>query len=332
MTRPITLAEKVRRGEPVSPTIAVALSMATPLTRLGMWVRRHRPSHRVEARVISYGNLTVGGTGKTPAVIERALLELGRGETVGILTRGYGAQSSSNIVVSNDVLHEQRLCALGDEATLILEKAPGAVVFKGPNRAALAKRAVSDHGCTVLILDDGYQHLALERDENVLLIDATNPFGNRRLLPRGILREPVEAMKRATAIVLTRCDQADGSDALINEIRRRCPSTPIRRTLHAASAIIRVSDGQKRSLDELRGRDVDALCALGRPESFFRTLESLGARLHRREVFEDHAVIPPSAFVSDHMIIVTEKDAIKITGNAVGPNVYALEIELKDLP
>ncbi|MBI2431890.1 MAG: tetraacyldisaccharide 4'-kinase, partial [Candidatus Hydrogenedentes bacterium] len=185
------------------------LGVGTPLVRLGMWWRLRGPRTRVEARVISLGNLTAGGTGKTPAVIARAQAEIAAGRRVAVLTRGYGSQRVREpyVLPPGTPLPETPLYKLiGDEPALIRRRAPGITLVKSADRVAGAHAAIAA-GCDTILLDDGFQAVALERDENILLVDATNAFGNGHLLPRGILREPVAAAGRATEIILTRCDQ-----------------------------------------------------------------------------------------------------------------------------
>ena len=174
-----------------------------------MWCRLQCPRTRVNARVISFGNITAGGTGKTPAVIERARQEVASGRKVAVLTRGYGSQSKESLIVANESSEDLYL-RIGDEPALIARKVPRAIVIKCADRVLAAKTAIDEHGCDTLIMDDGFQHVRLERDENIVLIDAANPFGNGHLLPRGILREPLHALKRATHFILTRC-QAPGT-------------------------------------------------------------------------------------------------------------------------
>ena len=323
--------ERIRRGEHVNPVLGAVLTAATPVVRLGMWRRMRQPRVRIDARVISFGNLTVGGTGKTPAVVERALAEMAAGRKVAVLTRGYGSGRRRGIEVV--AAGEERVGKrdwLGDEPELIARRVPGVVIVRGADRAAAARAAVAEYGCDTLILDDGYQYLRLERDENVLLIDATNPFGNGRLLPRGILREPLPAMARATHIVLTRCDQTSGLDALIEKLGGLAPNVPIRRTRHKADSLWRVHDDSAVPLDELRGREAAAVCAIGNPESFFKILEDLGAHLTQRLAFRDHADIPPGAIPSSGLVVTTEKDAVRMRKAA--DNVVALRISLEDMP
>jgi tetraacyldisaccharide 4'-kinase len=323
------LAERVRRNEPIPLPLAAVLTAATPAVRFGMWGRRLRAATRVDARVISFGNVSAGGAGKTPAVIERARLEMAQGRKVAVLTRGYGSrQRPGPVAVDTAKQAEDLYAVLGDEPALIARKVPGVVIVKCADRVAAAHAAIRDYGCDTLILDDGFQYVRLVRDEDIVVIDATNPFGNGHLIPRGILREPIEALRRATAILLTRCDQASNVPGLIAELRDLGPGVPIRTTRHAPASLWRVSDGAQMPLDAIRGRPVRAVCAIANPEAFFATLESLGASIRDRIPLPDHYEIPAAALMSSDMVVVTEKDAVRMMST---PNtVYALGVELED--
>jgi len=331
------LSEKVRNGEPIPAPIAALLAAATPVQRAGMWLRLHGPRERVEARVISFGNITAGGTGKTPAVIERVQQELAAGHKVAVLTRGYGAKKAIRdplVVAGADAASMWE--SVGDEPALIARKAPDVVIAKSADRVAAARVAIARFGCDTLILDDGFQYVRLVRDENIVAIDATNPFGNGRLVPRGILREPVRALERATQVILTRCgemddmDLMDGMDAELAEaLRRYCPDAPVRRTRHAPDRLWRVADGEEVALEALRGKAVAAVCAIGNPGGFYRTLEDLGAVVTERRSFRDHVVIPREALVADGTVVTTEKDAVRMA--SAPENVLALGISLRDV-
>ena len=160
------------------------------------------------------------------------------------------------------------------------------------------------------------------------MIDAVNPFGNGSLIPRGILREPIEAVARATAICLTRCDQADDVDALVAQLKALNPNAPIRKTRHVPKSLWNVKSGGEVALDFLKGRHVKALSGIASPEAFHKTLETLGAVIDETESVPDHAEIPPTALHTDAPIITTEKDAVRI--EYPSPNLYALAIELED--
>lgn len=324
------LMEKVRTGEQLAAPVAAVLTAATCVPRAGMWLRRRRPRVRVDARVISVGNLTAGGTGKTPAVIERAKRESADGRIVGILTRGYGhTRQLAPIVIAQGHEAARMGDVVGDEPALIASKAPEAFIARAADRVKAARILIETHGCDVLILDDGFQYVHLERDEDIVLIDASNPFGNERLIPRGILREPIGALARATHLILTRCDQAPGLEGLLRRVRALCPDTPIRQTMHAPVRLRRICDGETASVEVLRGRKVSVACAIGSPESFTRTLTDLGATVTESIIDRDHGpLVLPSNF-STGMAIVTEKDAARM--RHAPENIWALEIELRDV-
>ena len=329
MTLLESVAEKVRKGEPLPAYLRAALTAATPLYRAGMIVRGLRTPVKVDARVISYGNLTAGGTGKTPAVVERAATELAEGNRVAILTRGYGATKRRDEIVCTCGEDAAGMAeVIGDEPALIARRVPGVVIARSSDRVAAAQRAMAEYGCNVLILDDGFQYLRLARDENVLVVDASDPFGNGKLIPRGVLREPIASAARATHIVLTHCDRvsAEQRGELEAQLRAVCPGTPIRATYHAPDTMWPLAGGERLPLDALRGKDVTAVCAIARPESFLATLTSLGAVVVGSRFFPDHGRIPADALKGEAMIVVTEKDAVRIPN---GPeNVYALGVRL----
>ncbi len=328
-----SLSEKVRTNQPLPWYVDAALAAGSPVYRLGMLLRSLQNPVKVNARVISFGNLTAGGTGKTPAVIERAQHEIAAGNRVAVLTRGYGTrQNSDPIVCVTSGSARASADTIGDEPALILRRAPKVIIVKGVDRVAAAHAAIEQHECNVLILDDGFQYLRLSRDENILVVDASNPFGNGHVLPRGILREPVESAARATHVLFTHCDRVHTDD--LEKLRARleslCPNCETRSTYHAPEKLWKVKDGAALELDKLRGANVVAACAIAKPESFVATLESLGANVVERRFFPDHAQIPPDALKSESMVLVTEKDAVRL--RECPDNVYALGIRLTDWP
>lgn len=324
-----SLADRVRDGDPLPIPIALALSALTPVQRLGMAIRKLRPTQRVNARVISFGNITAGGTGKTPAVIERARKEIAAGHRVAVLTRGYAAPSGTRPYDSTGLGDLSPYAALGDEAALILEKVPGVVVVKNPDRVAGAQRAIT-LGCDTLILDDGFQQLRLARDEDIVLIDATNPFGNGHLLPRGILRELPSALARATHLIITRADQCADLPALQTRLRALAPQATLRSTTHAPVALRELATGEMHPLDILRGKAVTALCGIGNPNSFATALGALGATVNRLIAKPDHVSASGNELDDANIIVTTEKDAVR--GDLPRRNnLFALEIELRDI-
>ncbi|TAL10205.1 MAG: tetraacyldisaccharide 4'-kinase, partial [Nitrospirae bacterium] len=197
--------------------------------------------HALPCRVISIGNLTVGGTGKTPVVIALATALRDRGRRVGVVSRGYKRSSVDAIV---DVSDGHRVQGdpgdTGDEPFLIAQRCPGVPVAVGADRPLVGRHLIGRYHIDTLIMDDGYQHLALRRDTNILVLDAGAPFGNGHLLPRGPLREPLPAMARATAVLVTRALQSGRLDELKAAIHAVAPAAPIWVTDFAPSAVVPV--------------------------------------------------------------------------------------------
>lgn len=323
------IARRVRRGDSLPLFWDIALRAATPLSRLGMALRLRKPAERVEATVISYGNITAGGTGKTPAVIACVQAQIAAGHRVAVITRGYGsAQVQEPFVVPVDMPRAEITRQVGDEPALIRHHAPECLLIKAARRIDGARLAIAEHGCDVIVLDDAFQHVQIARDKNICLIDASNPFGNGHLVPRGILREPLTALNRATHIELTRCDQAKDLDSLGAQLEALAPGIPVRKTIHAPVGLWRLCDGEPVSLDTARKAPVTALSAIGNPEAFHRTLTGLGLALKDTLEFRDHAAIPGDALERDGLIITTEKDAMRM--GAAPENVVALEIALRE--
>ncbi len=323
------IANRVRRGEALPPNWDLLLRAATPVTRLGMALRHLKAPVLVNAKVISFGNITAGGTGKTPAVIACVQAQIAVGKQVAVITRGYGSARTREPFVAGTNLSRADLVRLvGDEPALIRHHAPGCALIKAARRADGARIAIENLGCDVIVLDDAYQHVQIARDENICLIDATNPFGNGHLVPRGILREPLSALKRATRIEITRCDQSSDLDGLVAQIKAIVPGTPLRFTVHAPDGFWGVADGAPVSLDELRESPITAVSAIGNPEAFRRTLEGLGLHLHAVRTFRDHAAIPEDALRAEGFVVTTEKDAMRMRN--VPENVVALKICLRD--
>lgn len=278
---------------------------------------------RVDVPVISVGNLTAGGTGKTPCV-EFLARELRRLDLqVAILSRGYGSDAGRN-----------------DEALVLEENLPDVPHLQGADRVALAKTAIEELESEVLLLDDGFQHRRLDRDLDVVLVDATDPFGGGYLLPRGLLREPLASLSRADVIVLTRCDQADAATlaGLRRRLDRAAPGTPVvesdHRPLHLLDA-----DGGEEPLDRLRGRPVAAFCGLGNPEAFRRTLLGLGCTVVDFRVYPDHHPYTredveslgcwAGTLADDALVITTQKDLVKLRlADLAGRPLRALRVGL----
>lgn len=256
--------------------------------------------------VVSVGNLTLGGTGKTPCVEWVARHFRRRDVRVAILSRGYGGGAGRN-----------------DEAMVLEENLPDVPHLQDPDRVAAALRAVEELESELLVLDDGFQHRRLHRDLDVVLIDATRPPTRDYLFPRGTLREPAGGLRRAGAIVLTRCDQVPSSevDALRAWLAARWPHTPVATTEHRPFAL---SDGgeEVEPVEALAGRVVGAFCGIGNPDGFRRTLEGLGAAVVAFRTFPDHHAYTRAdveglacwaeALPKDAVLATTQKDWVKL--------------------
>ncbi|OHB66334.1 MAG: tetraacyldisaccharide 4'-kinase [Planctomycetes bacterium RBG_13_62_9] len=262
-------------------------------------------AHKVNATVLSVGNLTTGGTGKTPLAVWLCRLLRERPARCAILTRGYKMQGGE----------------LSDEPALLAAQCPDTAVIVNPDRVAGAAEAIQSHGAQVLVMDDGFQHRRLARDLDIVAIDATVPFGYGRLLPAGLLREPITSLRRAHAVVLTRCDQvSDNALQQIEEtVRRMNRDLVIVRSIHAPAGL-KTSDGTEIGLEEIRGKRLYAFCGIGNPRSFFRMIERLGGVPVGSKVYDDHCryttddlgqIRTEAAGREAAMILTTQKDWTK---------------------
>jgi len=266
---------------------------------------------RAAVPVIAVGNITVGGTGKTPMVEWVARWFRRRGVRVAILSRGYGQTEGMN-----------------DEGRVLDENLPDVPHLQDPDRVRLAQIAVEELEAEVLVLDDGFQHRRLARDLDIVLLDALDPFGLGRLLPRGLLREPAQSLRRAGVVVLSRADLVSESDRrAIRTEAERCAG-PLR-WVEARHAAIDLADDQGRSwpLAKLAGKEVAAFCGIGNPEGFRRTLETLGVTLKGFRVFPDHHsytaadVADLSGWVQGlgaELVLTTQKDSVKLRAETLG--------------
>jgi tetraacyldisaccharide 4'-kinase len=247
---------------------------------------------RLPARVICIGNITAGGTGKTPAVLLAAETLRRRGHEVAILSRGYGRKAPNKevSVLLDGRRTDWREC--GDEPWMIHQSLVGlgVPVLVCPDRVKAGELAVEVYGSRVLLLDDGFQHLRLHRDLDIVLVSARDPFGGRRLLPAGDLREPMSALRRAQLLVITHADRVTAPElaALREELETLHPGVPVLESAHRADHLLDVRADQKRPLSHLKDRSVAALSAIGDPLSFETGLESLGVEVAQRWRYPDH--------------------------------------------
>lgn len=237
-------------------------------------------SHPLPRPVISVGNITTGGTGKTPLVrwLAGRLRESGR--TVAVLARGYGARPGQ---LGDEQLMLQRLLNEADSAAAV-------AVIADPDRVSAAKRLLRERPeVDAFVLDDGFQHRRLARDLDIVVVSATNPFGYGHVLPRGLLREPLRGLRRAGAVVITHADQVPQTELVNIEscVRKYEADVPVFQAVHALGALYD-AEGGVRPLDELRGRSWFAVCGIGNPQTFLRQLECVGGSRAGHRWFPDH--------------------------------------------
>jgi tetraacyldisaccharide 4'-kinase len=258
-----------------------------------------------------------------------------------VLSRGYGASRRDSRVVSDGARLLLDAGEGGDEPVLVA-RTLGVPVLCGPRRADLARAAVADHRADALLLDDGFQHRALARDLDVVVLDAANPFGNGRLLPAGPNREPRAALRRAGLVWLSRADQAD--PAALARLRALAVETTSREPVESRHAPLEIADGalaRTFGLDALRGRRVLLLAGIARPAGFRRTLAALGAEVGAEAIFQDHhpfgeaelaRAFRDAEAAGCELVATTEKDAVRLpAAAATDPRVRAVRIEAEVL-
>ena len=295
--------------------------------------------HHVDAAVLCVGNITTGGTGKTPLVVWLCNLITQNPELktqnckCAILTRGYKARAKEN-------------ADFKDEIAILAESCPEAEVIVNPDRFTGAAEAIGKYAAKVLIMDDGFQHRRLARNLDIIAIDAIQPFGYGKMLPAGLLREPVSSLKRAGAVVITRCDQIDGAELnkLEKKLRAINPDMVIARSIHApvsvkypeppvipAKAGIQKDNKKMDSclrrndnIEQLKGKKVFAFCGIGNPDAFLDTIKNLGSELAGSKIYDDHyhytdacltEISEQAKELGADLILTTQKDWTKVIPN-----------------
>jgi tetraacyldisaccharide 4'-kinase len=276
----------------------------------------------VDVPVISVGNLTVGGTGKTPLVIELARRGLAAGKKVAVVTRGFGAPADE--------------AGRSDEVRLIADRVPDALLVVSPDKVLGAKQAV-EQGAEVVILDDGFQHRRLHRDLDIAVVDARAPFGNGFQLPLGGLRESPAGLARADVVVLTHTETMEQSDVTAAVVRLRAfrRDVPVVRAQHRPLGVRSVTADTLDPASHLAGLDVFLFCGIASPEGFRDTVEALGARVQGLMAFGDHHAFTAHDLAAVRSeartarLLCTEKDAGKLGQIPGTDDVLCLAIELE---
>ena len=289
--------------------------------------------HDLGRPVISVGNITVGGVGKTPLVRLLAAHIRDQGRRPAVLTRGYmpGAAPAGQPAVS-------------DEAEMLRGQLGDVPVVANPDRVAGAQALLTRRPVDVFLLDDGFQHWRIRRDLDIVAVDAVNPFGHGLVLPRGILREPLAALGRADVFVLTKTDLApEGISTLRAALTRRNPDALIVESVHAPRSFSDLLTGEVYDLAEIRGRAVHLVSSLGDPDSFEKTLAPLGPEIRGRSFFRDHhpytseditRILAACERQGVDLVITTAKDAVKLRAFAAQwgrVKVWVLEIGVEML-
>lgn len=330
-----------------------AIYSAVTRARLTAYRRGWFSVSKLAAPVISVGNLTTGGTGKTPLVDWVCRVVAGKcahvageaadeitpsGKRVCVLTRGYGrANPKSQVVVSNgtELLADER--EAGDEPFLLAKNLIGiAAVIANPNRVAAGEWAIENFKSDVLVLDDGFQHLRLARDLDIVTIDATSPFGGGSLLPYGRLREPLAGLSRADCVVITRTEQVEDWAPIKEFVGRVAGAVPVFSSRMVTSEIRRL-DNERPDREQLPSQPLGAFCGVGNPESFFNHLRREGYSLAFTRAFADHhnynqsevqALVEQAKSSGASALITTAKDAIKLASFNLEIPCYVLEIQI----
>ena len=293
--------------------------------------------YRLPAPVVSIGNVTTGGTGKTPLVEWVCRVLAKDGSKVCVLTRGYGRVNPETQVVVSDasrILVGERQA--GDEPFLLAGKLIGvAAVIANADRVAAGHWAIRNLGTNAFVLDDAFQHLRIARDVDIVTIDATNPWGDGELLPHGRLREDIDGLSRAHCVVITRAEQVESVEDLRTYIQKYT-SAPVF-TSRMVTASLQTIHGEPVDQNTLTSTSLAAFCGIGNPASFFTHLECAGAHVLLSHAYADHHVyqqneidrlIEKAKAAGATALVTTAKDAVKLSALHFELACYKLEIEI----
>jgi len=320
----------------MAPAYCIGLELFLLPYRLGI-----RKRHRLPCPVLCIGNLTTGGTGKTPMTQAVCRLLRAAGKRVVVLSRGYGGQNEYGCAIVSD--GERLLLTAkesGDEAYLLASTLPGIPVAVGKDRRVTGRLAWERFHPDVIVLDDGMQFWQLHRDLDIVLLNACEPFDNGWTFPRGLLREPPSHLRRAGIVVLTNAQRA-GTEQVATvqkQVAKLAPGVPVFTADLAPTGLRALAGKIEYPLAWLQGQKVAALSALGNPAAFEAMLETLGANLLTRFRFRDHKQITDEELKracdeakADHVetVITTEKDAVKLNHEAVSLPLLALQVEMQ---
>lgn len=327
------------------------VNLLTPIGKLygmGMEVRNRLydggvlRSHSLGARTVSIGNLTAGGTGKTPLVELTARILAENGEKVCILSRGYGrTEPRRRVIVSDGEKLLADAATSGDEPVELARKLLGqAIVIADADRVGAAAWARERFGITAFVLDDAFQHRRAKRDLDIVCIDATDPCGNGHVLPAGTLREPLKNIRRAGLVVVTRADLVGSVDPVVKQLRECGMDAPVVFASAKIRGLTKFADGIASDLDGSRLCATNALtfAGIGNPSSFRKLLEKENLDIKGFEIFRDHhrytqadisSLEQKARSLSASCLLTTAKDAVKLEGSKFGLPVFVVEIEVE---
>ena len=302
------------------------LSVLSWLYRVVMWMRETLyqkgffKTRQLPCHVLSVGNITLGGTGKTPLVAALAKELQKRGMRVGILSRGYkGLKEKTGGVLSDGTKIYLTPAEAGDEPFMLATILSGVPVLVGKRRYEMGIHAYERFGINVLILDDGFQHLSIKRDVDIVLIDTRRGFANGRLFPRGPLREPLRCLRRASLLVLTKSEPSQPLDDIKGVLRSHVPTVPLYHSRYKPVSLVEVVSGKKFPPQFVQGKRVFAFAGVADPEYFVYGLERLGADIVSTAYFPDHHQYTPEDVreICEYrdtvdLLVTTQKDYVKL--------------------
>lgn len=298
----------------------------------------------LDATVISVGNLTLGGTGKTPMAQYIARFLRAEEQPVAILTRGHARRSTGMRVINNPAVESGSAAAgayreFGDEPLMLARSLPGIPIIVNKDRYEAGRWAERELGARVLVLDDGFQHLALARDLNILLIDATDPFGDFEMLPFGRLREPLYGLKRADAVIITRADRPFDQAQTLRLIKHYCgDSVPVMYFYSTIGELRHLATDELYDAKSFSGWNAAVACGIANPQAFAEDIVQIGINIVSESFFPDHhafaqrdldQITRAAREAGADAIITTEKDAVRMEGLQHGNvPIYAARLEI----
>ena len=322
--------------------------------RVAAFETEYRKPKRLDATVIAVGNITLGGTGKTPMVEHIARYIKSEGYSVAILTRGYGRKSSGLRALNAeralskssasrpglDTASADSYREFGDEPLMLARAMPDVPIVINKDRYEGGRWAINELGAETLVLDDAYQHLALARDLNILLIDATDPFGDFEMVPFGRLREPLYAIKRADAVIITRADRPFDQGQANAIIKHFCGNKiPV---MYVGSLITRlrhIETSEEYETNQFTGWNAALICGIGNPRAFADDILQAGINIVSENFFPDHHAFTQEDFdrvtraaqeTGADLIVTTEKDAVRLERLNLGAvPLYAAQLEIQ---